>query len=101
MSTKLDLIPDSTRLGPADFEGLDKLIQKWFIDPQPAVVGRITTPPNWELENAFLNLMRVARQMKGDSCRYPTIGEVRAEQRRQKAERDKKSMEMYGLTYND
>ena|SRR6266550_9557584 len=101
MSTELDAIPDSKRLGPADFDALDKLIKKWFLDQQAPPVGRIVTPPNYELEQAFFKFMQVAKSLKGDSCRYPTVGEVRAEQRRQKAERDEKNLKMYGKTYND
>jgi len=102
MSTELDAIPDGTRLGPADFASLEKLIAKWFLEQQaPQTTGRIVTPPNYELEQQFFKFMMVAKSLKGDSCRYPTMGQVRAEQRRQKAERDKKSMEQYGRTYND
>jgi len=100
-TTELDAIPDSTRLGPADFTSLEKLIAKWFLEQQAPPAGRIVTPPNYELEQAFFKFIMVAKSLKGDSCRYPTVGEVRSEQRRQKVERDKKSMEMYGRTYND
>src|SRR6266481_3800468 len=100
MTTELDKIPDSKRLGPADFDALDKLTAKWFLDQTPQTTGRIVTPPNYELEQAFFKFMQVAKSLKGDSCRYPTVGEVRSEQRRQKAERDEKNLKLYGKTYN-
>jgi hypothetical protein len=90
MSTALDAVPDSKRLGPADFDSLDKLVKKWFMDPQPKVVGRIVTPPNFGLENAFFDLMMAAQKLKGTSCRYPTMGECHAELKRQKQASDEK-----------
>jgi hypothetical protein len=100
MSTELDKIPDNKKLGPADFAELDKLILKMFT-PEPPPVGRITTPPNYALEQSFFDFMMVAKKLKGDSCNYPTMGQVRTEMKRQKAERDAKNLKLYGRTYND
>jgi hypothetical protein len=102
MTTKLDKIPDGQRISAADFTAHEKLIQKWFMEPQaPPTVGRIVTPPNNELEQAFHKLMMVAKQLKGDTARFPTMDQCRAEMKRQKAERDARNFKLYGKTYND
>jgi len=102
MSTQLDKIPDSQKLSAADFTAREQLINKWFMEPQaPPTVGRIVTPPNNELEQAFHKLMMIAKQLKGDTARFPTMGQCRAEMKRQKAERDAKNLKLYGRTYAD
>jgi hypothetical protein len=100
MSTQLDLIPDNKQLSAADFTAHEKLIAKWF-EPQAPTVGRIVAPPTEELEQAFNKLMMIAKQLKGDTARFPTMGQCRAEMKRQKAVRDEKNLRLYGVTYND
>jgi hypothetical protein len=105
---ELDAVADDVRLGPADFKTLEKLRAAIMTPPADLIdpkSGRIVSPPNAELSRAFFNFLTIAEQIKGTSKMFPTMGQVRVEQRKQKAERDAKcNAQNYNgkvLTYND
>jgi hypothetical protein len=88
-NTPLDLIPGTYRFSQRDFDAAEKIFTKHYLTPDTTPPGtRVTTPPNFATEMKFMELVTIAKRLKGDSrFLFPTMGQVRAELAKRETER--------------